>query len=227
MQADAPQQQLPVTAQPPKSRVRRCPIGVICTSCYAEYMSKRSLSRGFTLIELMVTITIGAILLGLGVPMMRNIVERNAVSGQVNGFVGAVNLARSEAIKRGIPVVMCRSTNAEISATPTCVASGVGWESGWIVFADRSGSTTTRQMNWGSSDSDVLLRVQGAITDTGGIEQNSFDKLIFRPTGLMSSGASQFTFNSRSLTSDQQRRVCILMSGRTRLINNSIDICDS
>ena len=187
-------------------------------------MSKRTLSGGFTLIELMVTITIGAILLGLGVPMMRNIVERNAVSGQVNGFVGAVNLARSEAIKRGVPVVMCRSINAETTDTPTCVASGVGWESGWIVFADRN---INDQMNSASTNSDVLLRVQGSITDTGGIEQNAFRKLIFRPTGLMSSGASQFTFNSRSLTSDQQRRVCITISGRTRLINNSIDTCDS
>ena len=131
-------------------------------------MFKRSLSRGFTLIELMVTISIGAILMSLGVPMMRNLIERNAVSGQVNSFVGAVQLARSEAIKRGIQVVVCRSANAETSNTPTCAASGTGWESGWIVFADRN---TNEQMSWSSGDSDVLLRVQGAITDSGGIQE--------------------------------------------------------
>lgn len=188
-------------------------------------MFKRSLSRGFTLIELMVTISIGAILMTLGVPMMRNLIERNAVSGQVNSFVGAVQLARSEAIKRGIQVVVCRSANAETSNTPTCAASGTGWESGWIVFATRD--TASPQMSWTSGDSDVLLRVQGAITDSGGIEQNAFRKLVFRPTGLMSAGASQMTFNSKSLTSSQQRRVCVTMAGRTRVINNSTDTCES
>lgn len=185
-------------------------------------MSKRIFTRGFTLIELMVTITIGVILTSLGVPMMRNIVERNAVSNNINSFVGAVNLARSEAIKRGIPVVVCRSDNAETSASPTCASSGSEWKSGWIVFADRDANS---QMSYATNKSDVLLRVQGAISDTSGIQQNAFRKLVFRPTGLMSSGASQFTFNSQSGTSEQQRRVCITMSGRTRLINNSIDVC--
>ena len=187
-------------------------------------MFKRSLSRGFTLIELMVTISIGAMLMSLGVPMMRNLIERNAVSGQVNSFVGAVQLARSEAIKRGIQVVVCRSDNAETSNTPTCAASGTGWESGWIVFADRN---TNEQMSWSSGDSDVLLRVQGAITDSGGIEQNAFRKLVFRPTGLMSAGASQMTFNSKSLTSSQQRRVCVKKTKQTRVLNNSTDTCES
>lgn len=186
-------------------------------------MFKRSLCRGFTLIELMVTISIGVILMTMGVPMMRNLIERNAVAGHVNSFVGAVQLARSEAIKRGISVVVCRSANAETSSTPTCAASGTGWESGWIVFADRD---INDQMNWASGSSDVLLRVQGVINDSGGIEQNAFRKLVFRPTGLMSAGASQITFNSRSLASSQQRRVCVTMAGRTRVINNSTDTCD-
>lgn len=212
-----------VTAQLLKTCVRRslCVLGG--TSLYAKGMPKISLSHGFTLVEMMVVITISAILVSMGVPMMRNLIERNAVAGHVNSFVGAVNLARSEAMKRGIPVVVCRSANAETDK-PTCVSSGAGWESGWIVFADRDADS---QMDHASTDSDVLLRVQGTITDSGGIQQNAFRKLVFRPTGLMSSGASQLTFNSRSLTADQQRRVCITVSGRTRLINNATDTCDS
>lgn len=189
-------------------------------------MSKHFFTRGFTLIETMVTISIAVVLMTLAVPAMRNLIERNAVAGHVNSFVGAANLARSEAIKRGVSVVLCRSENAETNAKPTCKDSGTGWETGWIVFVDRTAGATP-QMNWNASDSDVLLRVQGAISDTGGIEQNSFRKLVFRPTGLMSSGASQFTFNSKSMASNQQRRVCITVPGRTRLINNSVDLCDS
>jgi Tfp pilus assembly protein FimT len=77
-----------------------------------------------------------------------------------------------------------------------------------------------------ASSGDVLLRVQGAITDTGGIAQNTFSKLTFRPTGLMSTGASTFTFNSRSQNSARLRRVCTTLSGRTRLIDNPTDTCD-
>lgn len=180
-----------------------------------------SFSRGFTLIELLVTLTIMAIVLAIGMPMMGSVVERNTISGQVNSLVGAANLARSEAIKRSVAVVICRSDNPSADA-PSCAASGTDWKSGWIVFVDRDANG---QMNSASSDSDVLLRIQEAMSDTGGITQNTFTKLIFRPTGLMSSGASQFTFQSRSLNSEQQRRVCVTLSGRTRLIDNSTDTC--
>ena len=73
---------------------------------------------------------------------------------------------------------------------------------------------------------DVLLRVQGEFTNSGGIEQNGFGKLKFRNTGLLSEGASQFTFNTVALTASQQRRVCVLITGRTRLIDNDTDTCE-
>jgi type IV fimbrial biogenesis protein FimT len=184
-------------------------------------MSKLLFSRGFTMIELMVTISIGALLVTFGVPMMSNLIEGNTISGHVNNFVGTINLARSEALKRGVQVVVCRSDNPDADL-PTCAASGTGWQSGWIAFADRNGN---EQMDTASSG-DVLLRVQGAMTDTGGIVQDNFSKLTFRPTGLMKAGASIFTFNSRSQNSARLRRVCTKLSGRTQLMDNSTETCD-
>lgn len=186
-------------------------------------MSKLLLSRGFTMIELMVTISISVLLVTFGVPMMSNLIEGNTISGHVNNFVGSISLARSEALKRGVQVVVCRSDNPNDDA-PTCAASGTGWQSGWIAFADRNGN---EQMDDPASSGDVLLRVQGAMTDTGGIVRNvSSTKLIFRPTGLMISGLSTFTFNSRSQNSARLRCVCIGSSGRTRLMNNLTETCD-
>lgn len=174
------------------------------------------------MIELMVTISIGALLVTFGVPMMSNLIEGNTISGHVNNFIGTVNLARSEALKRGVQVVVCRSDNPDADL-PTCAASGTGWQSGWIAFADRNGN---EQMDTASSG-DVLLRVQGAMTDTGGIVRNiSSTKLTFRPTGLMSSGLSTFTFSPRSQNPARQRCVCIGSSGRTRIMDNSTEICD-
>jgi type IV fimbrial biogenesis protein FimT len=184
-------------------------------------MSSPKSQLGFTLIELMVTIAIVAILLTLGVPSMRDLLERNAVSGHINGFVGSVNLSRSEAMKRGIPVVMCRSNDPDTAATPTCLGAGSNWEGGWIVFADRNADS---QMT--ANTSDVLLRVQGRITDSGGITQSTSDKLVFRPNGLMSLGESVMTFEARSASVSQRRRVCLSLSGRTRLIDDSVTTCD-
>lgn len=178
-------------------------------------------ASGFTLIEVMVVVSITAILLTLGIPSMRSLIERNAVSGQVNAFIGSATLARSEAIKRNANVVMCRSANADTTDTPTCTNSGTDWKSGWIVFLDRNADGQFQL-----AQGDVVLRVQGAHTDSGGIEQNAFRKLRFRNTGLLSTGASQFTFNSVSLTADQQRRICVLITGRARLIDNAIDQCE-
>lgn len=186
-------------------------------------MSKLSFSRGFTLIELMVTVSISAILVGIGVPMMTGVIERNAVAGHANSFMGSVNLARSESIKRGIPVVVCRSDAPE-AATPVCATSGTEWSSGWIVFADRNNNG---QMDSASTNSDVLLRVQGAVTDSGGISQNTFTNLVFRPTGLMSAGASTIIFNSKSQNSSTKVCVCVFLSGRTRLLENLTDTCEA
>lgn len=182
---------------------------------------KKVRASGFTLIEMMVVVAITSILLLIGIPSMRYLIERNAVANQVNTLIGAITFARAEAIKRGAPIVLCRSEDAETAETPSCAGTG-DWKSGWIVFLDRDGDD-----GLDPEKGDVLLRVQGAFPDSGGIEQNQFKKLKFRNTGLMSSGASQFTFQSASSTAAQQRRVCISIVGRTRLIDNSTDTCSS
>jgi len=84
---------------------------------------------GFTLVELMITLAIAAILLTVGIPSFQNVLQNNRLATQANSLVGALNLARSEAIKRG----------ADISIT---AASG-GFQNGWCVhLGDGCGSAT-------------------------------------------------------------------------------------
>jgi type IV fimbrial biogenesis protein FimT len=97
-----------------------------------------SLQRGFTLIELMVTVAILAIVLVIAVPSFETTVNANRLMSAANEMVNSLQTARMEAIRRNEHAGMCLSANAG-SATPTCASSNVN---GWITFvdADRDGS---------------------------------------------------------------------------------------
>ncbi|RUQ35927.1 MAG: prepilin-type N-terminal cleavage/methylation domain-containing protein [Candidatus Competibacteraceae bacterium] len=88
--------------------------------------------NGFTLMELMVTVAIAAIVMTIGIPSFQDTIRENRLTANTNTFVSSLNLARSEAIKSGRRVVMC------ISAGSTCATSG-GYDQGWIVFRDTNG----------------------------------------------------------------------------------------
>lgn len=181
-------------------------------------------NRGFTLIELLITIAIAALLLKLAVPSMQAMIEGNAVNKHVTTFISDLRYARSEAIKAGVPVVMCRSLNSE-SAAPVCTTAGSSeWKTGWLIFVNRDLNST----NTYNAANDTLLRVQGEAKDSGGIVPSStVDKFIFRPTGLMSAGASTFTFNSVTQEGSRQKLVCVSRQGRARILKDSFSACNS
>ena len=187
-------------------------------------MFKKTHSRGFTLVELLVTIAIVATLTVLGLPAMRGSFERSAVSGHVNTFIGGLRYARAEAIKRGVTVKMCRSVGAETAGTPACATGSgnvsPGWSTGWIIFLDRDDDGTV------DSD-DVLLRIQESMSSSGGIEAGAATIVfLFRPTGMLATtGAGQFTFKSKSADAAQTRRVCVSMQGRARIAADATTAC--
>jgi type IV fimbrial biogenesis protein FimT len=88
-------------------------------------------TAGFTLIELMFTIAVAAVLLAVGVPNFRDFVRNSRMAGAANDIITDFNLARSEAIKRGVPVTLCKSQDGA-----TCDADAVDPFNRWIVFVD-------------------------------------------------------------------------------------------
>jgi type IV fimbrial biogenesis protein FimT len=97
--------------------------------------------RGFTLLELLATVAIMAVLVVIAVPSYNGTVRRDRLTAQINGFVATLRLAQSEAIKRGKTVTVCKSNNPEASATPACDNS-TNWENGWVMFVDDNGNNT-------------------------------------------------------------------------------------
>jgi len=123
-------------------------------------------SRGVTLIELLVTVSVMAILLATGVPNFQSFMNTNRAVALTNELVGALNLARSEAIKRGVQVTVCKTANPD-AASPACTTAG-GWQTGWLIFTDGGTAGTV-------DGSDSRLRVKqpsggsGSITGNGNI----------------------------------------------------------
>lgn len=102
-------------------------------------VSLRRRSAGFTLLELMVTLTVMAIMLGIGVPSFQDMMRRNRLATQTNALISALALARSEAVKRGVRVTVCPA-NVNQDA---CSDSGDWAENGMIIFTDGLGLVGT------------------------------------------------------------------------------------
>lgn len=93
-------------------------------------MLKKS-QTGFTLIEMVVTVAVGAILIGVALPEFSNLSRSNNMTTTVNDLVHALRITRSEALKSSRASICVSSDQA------TC--TGGAWTQGWIVFADFNG----------------------------------------------------------------------------------------
>ncbi|MEX0744908.1 MAG: GspH/FimT family protein [Phycisphaeraceae bacterium] len=92
---------------------------------------------GFTLLELMLVVVLAGLLLGIGVPAMGSFIRNARITGAANDVMAALHFARSEAIKRRVPVSVCTSA-APLAANPVCTGSAQLF--GWIAFVDNNQS---------------------------------------------------------------------------------------
>lgn len=88
-------------------------------------------SHGFTLMELMIVLTLAGVILAIGAPNFAEFRRNNRMVSVANEFLGAIQTSRNEAIKRQVPVSICPSDD-----TATCTS---GPFRGWIAFADPDG----------------------------------------------------------------------------------------
>ncbi|KAA3630432.1 MAG: prepilin-type N-terminal cleavage/methylation domain-containing protein [Proteobacteria bacterium] len=139
-------------------------------------------TSGFTLLELIITLSVAAILLTIVVPAFAQLLAGTRITTAVNELLSVIHLTRSEAIKRHARATLCPSDNG-ISCANTAV-----WEHGWIAFVD---SDSDREL-----DSDeVVLQLHAGFGNQLTIRSGSRTRIIFRPDGIAVGGLTgTYTF---------------------------------
>jgi type IV fimbrial biogenesis protein FimT len=111
------------------------------------------------MVEMIMTVAVGAILLTVGIPSFRYITNSNRIAAEINGLLGDLQFARSEAIKEGVSVSVCISTSG------TACTGGNTWQSGWIVISSAANPGVLRvQAPFSSTDTFVANNAVGTIT---------------------------------------------------------------
>jgi type IV fimbrial biogenesis protein FimT len=134
--------------------------------------------NGFTLIEMMVTLTIAGILAGIAIPNMRTFLWNNRIASTGNDLLHSIGVARTEAIKQQLTapgaVTVCATTNS--AAADNAIACSYGNFSQWFVFVDTNGN--------GQHDNGEVVLDRGAAATTNTVKSNQNGIICYGPTGF-------------------------------------------
>ena len=183
--------------------------------------NRRVISGGFTLVEMMVTLGIAAVLALLAIPGVESCKRNAEMTSLSNTLLASLNAARGEAMKRGVPALIVPA------------GSSTDWNTGWIVFVDngkgrKDGETGYRVYVAGD---DLLVSAQPAprsyftITANGTAGENPayimFDGMGYSRTKAYAFGALTLSITRNDLSGDEQlketRRLIVASSGRVRV----------
>lgn len=188
--------------------------------------------KGVTLIELMATVAIAIILLGVAVPSFQSVIRTNRIASLTNELVAALNLARSEAITRGTTVTLCRTDDpntpidngADPRTGPSCsTAAGTGWQNGWLLFVDddRDGTVDAAELRLKVGQPRATA---GAVVDGGGVAADTTDgnfdlRVSYLPSGVSRGSVGGDAAGTFVVCSppDKRRHLFIGNTGRIRI----------
>lgn len=150
-------------------------------------------SRGFTLYELMVALAVASIIISFGVPGFQSYIQNSRSVTHTNDLVTALNLARSEATRRGAPIDICASTDAA-----TCSGNN-DWSTGWIA----------------RTAAGEVIRAWPARSGGAGVLTANVSVVSFQARGSLPAGAApQLSIQLPHCKQDGRRTVSVSVAGR-------------
>lgn len=173
--------------------------------------------HGFTLVELLMTLAVMAVLVTFAVPSFHNLMDSSKLTAASNALLSSMHLARSEAIKRGNRVVLCKTSDGLI-----CAERG-GWEQGWMVFHDVN--------NNGERDRNeaVIQRIQPLAASLRLTGNTTVAKYVsFLSTGgtkLVGGGFQAGTLTVCNRSAGEARQIVLNAVGRPRIQKVSATSC--
>ncbi len=182
--------------------------------------------KGFTLVELMITLAIAAIVITIGVPSFRQTINNNRLTTVANSFIASINLARSEAIKRNSRVVVCGSSNGK-------ECTGSGYQSGWIVFVDNNNDALCTDCGEATGEF-VIQRVEAlpSVMTLSAASGSINNYISYSPSGASKLAGAGDGFQPGTLKlcnadyKEQSRNIIIARGGRVRVEKKEPADCD-
>lgn len=163
-------------------------------------MTSKSFGGGFTVVELMVSLAVAAILFGLALPAFNDLMDQRTMTTQINRFVLAVNYARSEAVKLG-GVTSVQSIDASDSDNE--------WGAGYCVVVGNPGNCNNALQTFAAPDGETLNGIDG-LADVA--------TLSFNSRGLWIGGAAgEVQLCSTDAEVDPGRSIFINTTGRASI----------
>lgn len=172
--------------------------------------TQRKIQAGFTLIELIVSMAIAAIVLSVGVPTFRGVMLDGGMASNANRFVASINLARSSAVRHQRDATICASADYN-AATPTC-GGGNDWSNGWIVYVDKDRD--------GAVDADEVLTVTEPMNANTTFSSSTVGSFTYDARGFVDNADTIDLCDNRS--GETGRRVRVNGAGR---VNVSTETC--
>ena len=166
-------------------------------------MSKK---KGFTLIEMIITVAIAAILVMVALPNFRDFIENNRLATNANKLISMLQYAKSEAMKRDVTVSLCAGNPTSGCVCNAQAGCDAKWKNGYIVFTDPNVNCTV-------DNGEQILRVDEGIR--GDYTITAAGCLTFRGLGNLSTNNTvTISICTSYLTTDNIRNIQVNPVGR-------------
>ena len=168
-------------------------------------------SNGFTLVEVIITLVVVAIIMAVGIPGLSSMMANNQAIANSNDLITALSFSRNESVKRGTRISICaKSPTAQ--GNFTCGAGNNDWSNGWFAFVDSNGSAAADYSPTSENQLRSWPAPSGNFTMTGPVSVG------FNSSGTIQGNAAiALTIKYSHCTGQQNRTIIIATTGHTSI----------